>query len=326
MKVDDEDDVDNRDDDQHDDTTHQEESDEAVEARARKNGWIRPDEWDASRAAREGKAKPRQFMSAREFLARVDNELPLLRDRNRRLDGMVTKLEGRLSEMGTQVKETRDLLVKQHEMSKKANEAAYERGIKAARAEMRRAVENGDTDAFDKAEAEVQKLEKARDAIDEDTGDEDDTRRGEDDDTRQRRPANGDAQPPRKRVDPVTQAWLDDPANKWFHADPALNGHMIKMNGVVRQEHPDWSIAEQLAEAEARVRKKFPEEFGENPNRRGTGAVSRGSEEDRGKKGKNSFDSIPKEDQATFYRLEKQFKAAGKVITKAEYAEEYFNQ
>lgn len=303
-------------------------SDEATEARARKNGWIPESEWDSTRAAREGKKKPARFMSAKEFLDRVDNELPLMRERNRKLEREVTNLSGKLGEMGSVVKETRDLLFQQHEMTKKSNLAAYNRGIEDQKRAMRKAVEEGDTQAFDAAEKKMGELQEKKDELNNaGAGDDDDadtTRQGGEDE----RPGkgNGAAKPAARPVDPATKAWLNDPDNKWFHTDPALNGHMIKMNGVVRQEHPDWSVEKQLAEAERRTRAKFPEEFGENPNRGGNGAVARPNSEERGKKGKNSFESIPPEDQKTFYRLEKQFKAAGKVITKAEYAEEYFNQ
>ena len=59
--------------------------DAEYERQARAQGWVPEDEWDDDRAEREGKRKPYKFLTPKEYLAKIDNSAPILRERLRRM-------------------------------------------------------------------------------------------------------------------------------------------------------------------------------------------------------------------------------------------------
>lgn len=80
-----------------------------AEARARRMGWRPEDEWDES--ATKNKRRPTRFLTAEEYLVKVENDLPVLRERNRFLDG-------ELAEARTMIAERDDLIIVLHERNK----------------------------------------------------------------------------------------------------------------------------------------------------------------------------------------------------------------
>lgn len=85
------------------------------EARARRLGWFPEAEWDGRRAAAEGRRKPSRFLSAREFIERVENELPVLRSHLARLEERCAKHERTIDDLS-------DLVMIIHDRHKAAME------------------------------------------------------------------------------------------------------------------------------------------------------------------------------------------------------------
>ncbi len=288
----------------------------ATEARARKQGWRPEAEWDDARAEREGRRKPTRFMSADEYLERIDNETPILRERNRRLEQNTEKLTKEVGELKKQTSELSDLLRTQHTMGLEAKKKAYDRGILDEKARQRAAVKEGDTEAFDDSEAKIKQLETEKrelEKVPDKTDDDQD---------------EGDKKPDKKAidkrevdVDDETKDWID--ANKkWFTSDGTLNNYMIEMNGKVRQEHPDWSITDQLDEAKKRTMDKFPEKFGKNPARGGKGAVGQSGNRTDDKNSRR-FDALPDDAKKAYEGFKRQFKTKGVEYSKDEYLADY---
>ena len=92
----------------------------ADEARARRMGWVPEAEWEQSRAAAKGSPKPMRFLSAADFLGKVESDLPILRERNRFLDE-------RLKEAESQIGELNELVIRLHEQNRAAVIRAVER-------------------------------------------------------------------------------------------------------------------------------------------------------------------------------------------------------
>lgn len=80
-----------------------------AEARARRMGWRPPDEW--SEAGTKGKRRPSRFLTAEEYLDKCENDLPVLRERNRFLDGELAGSFARNAELD-------DLVIILHERCK----------------------------------------------------------------------------------------------------------------------------------------------------------------------------------------------------------------
>lgn len=295
------------------------ETDEQIEARARKQGWRPESEWDDARAEREGRRKPSRFMSAREYLDRIKDETPILRERNRRLEGQVEKFGKEIGELKKQTSELSELLRTQHNMSIEAKKKAYEKGIAAGKAEMRAAVKDGDEAKFAEAEKEVEQLEAEKKELEKVAAK---AKESEEDDDGDGKGKRREREAPEADVDEETKDWIA--ANKkWFMGDAVLNAYAIDQNAAVRRDHPDWSVTDQLNEVKARTMEKFPEKFGKNPNRNGNGAVTQPSGGDRGDKNAKKFDALPPEAKKAYEGFKKQFEAKGVKYTQAEYLADY---
>ena len=108
-----------------------------LEARARQMGWTPKDEF---------KGDPSKWRDAGEFVERGEREIPLLRAQNKRL-------EARIGELSTTVKEFADHL-------SKTEQRAYDRAIADLKRQRKEAIAAGDGDAFDKVDDEIKKLER----------------------------------------------------------------------------------------------------------------------------------------------------------------------
>jgi len=278
------------------------EPDPEIEARARRQGWVPEDEWDDVRAEAEGRHKPTRFVTAQEYLDRIESNAPMMRAELRKSDKERAELRKQLDEVGSLVKW-------QAKQAKTQREKAYEQGIKDAEARMRQAVTEADTEGFETAKADHERLiEEAR---------ADDGPKFETDE-----PPAGEGK--KGKTDPDTQAWLDK--NPWFNKDPELNASMIKRHQKVLNEMPGLSITESLDEAKRRVVERFPDEFGINPRRKAPGAVSHPSG-DRGNRSSSiqqRFNALPAEDKAIYAKHKEMFAARNAEYTVEEFMEGYY--
>jgi len=114
----------------------------SVEDRAKRMGWV-PEE--------NFKGDKERWIDADKFVERGENELPIMRERMRKMDGTIVGLNSTISGM-------RETFGKFQEHQAGVAKRAYDRALKDIANRQREAVEKGDTDSFDKAEKEKEDL------------------------------------------------------------------------------------------------------------------------------------------------------------------------
>lgn len=271
-------------------TTTPEVSDEsvAIEAQARRMGWRPKEEYNKA---------PERWVDAKTFVDRGMTELPVLRDRYRKLDGQFTGLTNKLTETERTIKDQGQVIGELRELMRNAEDRAYIRAARELTQRERDAVAAADTAAFDALQRERVDLEATRPRA-----------ASEAPPVRPPAPAVPQA-PPQAPME--VQQWIAE--NTWFTTDPTLNQVAIAFDAEVKREHPEWSISEQLAEAKARVVARFPEKFS-NPRRTSAPAVLTSNNSPPPKKPKGVKD-LPREFQDAFARFQRQMPG----YTEAEY-------
>lgn len=272
-------------------------SDQEADEKARALGWVPEAEWDNERAEREGRRKPATFVTARQFIAKAEDSLPILRDQLRR-----TLTE--LTEVKKQNTEIYGVLSEQRKLSAAAIERAKVEERQKIEREREQAVAEGDVAAFKAADAKLADMDKDPEP----------------------EPAPGAAAPAgaqsARAEDPEITAFKTANAD-WFTKDPRLTNNMIDEFGEIQRYHPNLSMREQLAKAKEKIVDRFPEKFGINKRREGarpgvtppTGSRDAGSVERR-------FAGLTNEERAAWDRVSKLVLSRGGTITKAEYLNE----
>lgn len=262
----------------------------AIEAQARRMGW-RPKE--------EFSRPPERWVDAKTFVERGMTELPVLRDRYRKLDGQLANVTKELTDTKITMAEQQRVLLELREMSKNAEDRAYIRAARELAQRERDAVAAADTAAYDAVQRERVDLE-------------------------QTRPRSTPPAPPVRheapsapqapaQVAPEVEAWVNENA-WWFKADPVLNQVAIAYDAEVKREHPEWSVTEQLVEAKARVVARFPDKFG-NPRRAAAQAVATSNNSPAPTRKGKTVKDLPREFQDAFARFQRMMPG----YTEAEY-------
>lgn len=278
-----------------------------VEKTARRLGWRPESEWDDTRGTR----KPPKFLSAEDYIAKVENDVPVLRERLRHQDQQIGALDTKVSDLSGKLGESTALIKTLVEQNKSVGKRAYEKAKRELAAEKLAAVSAADTDAYAAAEAREQALEEEFGEVEEAKP------------VVVEKPAATAAAEP----DPITKAWIAE--NQWFTSDPVRNAYARAENDAIWKEAAASGEAlsklDALIETKRRVAEKFPERFGINPRRSGKGAVtdSREAAPRRKKAGERSFEDLPQDAQETYERLRVQFANRGDKYTKEEYVADY---
>lgn len=255
--------------------------DREIEGQARRMGWRPKEEFDRP---------PARWVDAKTFVERGLAELPIVRERYRKLDSQMANTVVELTATKSKVEEQSSIIHEMREMLKSAEDRAYVRAARELAERERAAVEAADTAAYDRVQQERRDLEVTR------------------------RPppvttpappvaaAPPAATPAPPAPDPVIEQWVAE--NPWFTTDPVLNSVAIAIDAQVKREHPEWTVSEQLAEAKRQVVARFPEKF-ENSRRAAPPAVmtSNNSPPRQRKKG---IKDLPKEFQDAFARFKRQ--------------------
>jgi len=266
-----------------------------IEAQARRQGWIPEEEWDTARAEKEGRRKPK-FVSAEEFLDRIENDMPIMRERLERNTQVIGSLEHKLSESTKKIDEMTSIFKTQREWHNDALKRAREQGRAEAEAQMRSAVEEADPTKYDSAKAKLDEIieeERKADAPGVDAEEEDEQ--------------SGKKPDKEKERDPAVVAWQAE--NPWFDTDRTLNWYMVEREAAVASAEPGLPMTDRLAKAKRQVMAKFPEKFGINPRRNGAPAADMPSGDRGGSGGSRSieaiFSSLPRADKDIYERHRK---------------------
>jgi hypothetical protein len=212
------------------------------EAEASKEGWAPQEQW---------KGDPDKWKTAEQFVKDGENINGILKSR-------VGKLEERVSEV---LNSNRQL----NELSKRAlakEKAENERLLDELAAARKQAVTDGDGDAFERADREIQNL----------------------------RNFNTPEGP--QPLPPAAQEWIAK--NDWYGKNDTLS---IQADGIadrLRAQGFDDTSPVYFAELTKRVQEAFPNEF-ENPKRNRPNGVESGGTKSVKDSGKKTFDDLPKE-------------------------------
>jgi len=226
-----------------------------AEAKARRLGWVGKDEF---------KGDPERWRPAEAFLERGETLLPLLKRDNERLHGRLTEVESLL-------KETREASKELLAFTSKSEERAYTRAKAEIQAKIEQAAATADPNAVRAGMQELDALnaEHVKPAP---------------------KPA---AEKPVVAADPVIQDWISK--EEWFTKSAVLNTFATETFGELERSKPGLSKAELLTETKRKTMEKFPEKFGINPARNGAAVVAEPGGALRQRKTGKTYDDLPAE-------------------------------
>jgi len=273
------------------------------EQRARRMGWVPEDEWDADRAKEEGRRKPSHFLSAKEYVEKVESDLPVLRERNRFLDQEVKRFTTKLDDATRRIEEMGGLVKTLHEQNVKVGQRAYERARRELEAEMRQAVAEADVEKYEEKKQALEQLDqehRAQQPVEQ---------KGED----------APQQTQRAEPNPVVEQWIED--NKWFRTDHTLHQVAIVMHGDLLRSAPGLSLRDNLDRVADEIKRRFPEKFG-NPARAAPGTVARPAPGKQRSNGR-TFADLPQDARDAYEQLRQQFEQHGRQYTREQYLADY---
>lgn len=228
--------------------------DNEIETRARHMGWAPKEEF---------KGDPDKWVDADEFVKKGENIMPILKERNRALEAKVSEMERTLNEL--------------REFHSKAEERAYKRALEDIKAKRKEAIANGDADAFEEAETQMEELRESRQKVVE--------------------------KPDKKAPSPEFVEWHSQ--NEWYGADQKATAYAESIAHFLMTENPRYAHDQKafLNAVKEEVAKKFPEKFG-NPRRSSGPSVEGDSKALGGKRGK-TFNDLPADAKAQCARFER---------------------
>lgn len=213
-----------------------EQSDDEVEERALRMGWVPYDRFRGDKA---------KWTPAREFVTRGEEMLGISRALNHTLETKLGQRDKVIENLTRSVQESHQALKDVVSRSRGAEERGYKRAMAEIEAKKRQAVADGDQAAYDSLVAEQGQLaEDHREAV---------------------TPA---AAPPPEPTTPQAPPHLEPAVqefiaqNGWFNTDPQLRDSAVYHHRNVIREGNIVDLAAQLEEAKLRVAREFPERFG----------------------------------------------------------------
>lgn len=268
-----------------------------IESRARANGWVPKEEF---------RGNPDQWRDAAEFVRRGEEELPILRERNKALAARLEQMERNFS----------DRIERLDRMNTLALQKQRETLEDSYRAAMREAVANGDVQRYDQLNRDLQvQLQNNNREIAEVI--------------HAQRPAqvqNGAPQPvpgqpqqpnPAAYADPAIQAWWS--RNRWMESDRELAQVAAIYSSKMERENPHWTITENLEATERYIKQqRYPDRF--KPAR--PASVEGGSRVPSNTSRKRGASDLPADARAQADKFIKE----GLYKSRDEYAQDYFAQ
>jgi hypothetical protein len=271
-------------------------------AEAKRIGWVPPTEWKGKKPPKHG------FMTAKEYIARGTQILPVMIDRNRTLNDKLDaqdktnqELTAKLDEASKRLAEVGTTVMVLHKQNIEVGKRAYENARRDLIAERNQAVAEADTDKFARVQEKIDELDKNKPIDAPAAAAIDDTSKTS---AERKAPPAADetsriGQP---KISEEAKAWAA--ANKWFNTSPMLNGAAIEIH--------DANLKSGMTEAESfetltdQVKEAYPDRF-ENPARRQAAPVARpnGGRPGGGQPKKKAFADLPKESKDAFAAIKR---------------------
>lgn len=235
----------------------------AIEAEARKQGWVPRDEF---------RGDPTDWTSADEYVRMGDPKY--LRKALKDTRKSVSNLEQKLAEKDAEFSER----IERFERMSKAQRAKLYNDIESAR---RQAVADGDTDRYDALNRQEAALYEQEEAAS--------------------KPAPKKQAAKADEPHPDVDRWVQ--ANPWFMKDQALNMAAQGIHAQLMADEPHLTIEDNLKKVRAEIVKRYPEKFGKGarPQTNGHSAVEGGARMPAAKGGK-TWTEIPSDDKKIIAR------------------------
>lgn len=262
-----------------------------AEERARRMGWVPKEEF---------RGDPERWVDADKFLERGQNELPILRENYR-------KLEGKFESM---METTQQMVRKLGEFDRNQREdrvQAHQQRVSELKAERDAAVSNGDEDRYKALNRQIDDLEsKAPAPPPKDEG------------------GAGTPQGPSPEFKREFDTWRGD--NPWYGRDMQLTYEAEQVDAAVLRHNPDMPPAQRLAEVTRIVRERHPDKFkagggGGSQRNAGSPVEPGGGGRPAGKRGqKKTVTDLPPEAK----QYHDKFVNRDKIMSSEQYLREYF--
>lgn len=272
-----------------------------IEARARRAGW---------RPQGEYKGQADRWVDADAFLQIAEEEMPVLKERNRHLDRKVGQLT-------RNVEQTNAMLHELRQMASKSEERAYERAKLELQQQQRAAVESGDAASYDSIAGRLEALEKEKP-----------------------KPAPAPVPVVNEDVQEL-HAWVGKQA--WWNTDTRLTKAVTDMHSVIMQSNPGMSQMDALQKTIRVLKEDYPDQLGvkkpvpagqeegeggnplrDQPSTVGSSQLGAGPARRRGKPTKIS--DLPREDQPAARTAFAKFQRGMKDFTEEEYVSNFLDQ
>ena len=247
-------------------------SNDAIESRARAQGWRPKDEF---------KGPPDKWKDAATFVEVADQFMPVAIQQNRALADKFAGAEDQIRGLKSELADVKQVLTDFRDFATRGEQRAYERALKELNERRAVAVQHADMDAFKAVDAEIEELNKTgKPAPAKPNG------AGAD---------GGESPKPQlKQPDPDVTAFVND--NPWFSNDKELHEYAKSQDQFLASTKPGMAMKDRLAAVKARVMKEFPDKFG-NPAREGASAVATpsGATTSRRESNKHTYENLPPE-------------------------------
>lgn len=215
-----------------------------AEQRAKAMGWKPLPADPRNPQPNEYRGDPRRWTDAATFIAHGEEELPILRDQNRRMSEKLARLDpAEIETMRNTIAQQAVALKRAESIALRADKAGYDRALAELKTKQREAVETGDTVGFDQVQEQIDAAIAARAEV-------------------EKVPDPEPAPPPAPATEgrwPETTAFLAE--NPWFQTDAVLQSAMIKAHEAMVTLHPNIGRVEGYARAKAQVVEAYPDRF-----------------------------------------------------------------
>jgi|CXWL01.1.fsa_nt_gi hypothetical protein len=260
-----------------------------IESRAKAMGWVPKEQF---------RGDDSKWRDADEFVRRGEEELPVMRERNRDLSRKVTEFEQRMTRQEREFQERASRQERMAAMALDQQRMNLEGQWEAAKAQ---AVEIGDVSRYQQLNRDQRQSMQAFDQ-------------------RIYEQVKPQPQPQNDRLAPEQTAAIESwqVQNPWYFSDQGMMRYAETVHGNLVREKPGMSLSENLAEVTRIVRENFPDKFGTSQGR--TPNVEGGSGRASGGKRERGVADLPPEARSAA----KEFVRAGAFKTEAEYAKSYW--
>lgn len=219
------------------------------EERARAMGWKPLPADPRNPQPNEYRGDPRRWTDAATFIAHGEEELPILRDQNRRMSERLARTDGEIVSLKGEIETQRQAVRDAVNLAKRADERGYQRGLAELQERRRELVAAGDTEGFDAVQEQIDAMEQER------------AQHVEPEPTSP--PPPPPPPPPGPQIAPEITQFISD--NPWFNdkSRDYLRQAMIAAHNKVIAQHPDMPVAEQLDQALDAMEAAYPEIVGD---------------------------------------------------------------